>query len=68
MMGAPDDLLIEFSTRTVAEIQGHIIKRGKRNVISRHYHAKDDKDAIATWRLDLSGILHIFNVRPVTSA
>ena len=66
-MGATGDFLTELSTRTVAEIQGHIIKRGKRNVISRHYHARDDKDAIATWRLDLNGILHIFNVRSAAS-
>ena len=66
-MRTPEDLLTEFSTRTVAEIQRHVIKRGKRNAISRRYHAKDDKDAIATWRLNLDGILHVFNVRSITS-
>ena len=50
------------------EIQRHIIRRGKRNVISRLYHAKDDKKAITAWRLDLNGILHVFNVCFVTSA
>ena len=46
------------------EIQKYIINRGKRNVISRRYHAKDDEEAIATWRLDLDRILPAFNVRP----
>ena len=67
-MGAAGDFLTELSIRTVAEIQRHIIKRGKRNAISRHYHAKDDRDAIVAWRLDLNGILHVFDVRSVTSA
>jgi len=52
--------------RTVAEIQRGIIKQGKRNTISRLFHA-NDKEAIATWRLDLNRVLHVFNVRFVTS-
>jgi len=48
------------------EIQKHIIKWGKRNVISRGYHAKDDKKAITAWKLNLDGVLHIFNVCSVT--
>ena len=51
--------------RTVIEIQGKVVKRGKRNVISRLFHAKNDKETIASWRLDLDRILHIFNVRSV---
>ena len=54
--------------RTVAEIQGKIIKQGKRNVVSRHLHAKNDKETIATWRSDLNRILLIFNVRSVLPA
>ena len=50
------------------EIQRHVIKWGKRNVISRQYHAKDDKEAIATWRLDLDRIVHVFNVCSVIPA
>jgi hypothetical protein len=65
-MHTPRDFLIKLSSRTVDEIQRNIIKRGKRNAISRLYHANDDKKAIATWRLDLDGILHVFNVRSVT--
>ena len=49
------------------EIQRHIIERGKLNVISRRYHAKDDKKAIATWKLNLDGTHDVFNVRSVTS-
>ena len=50
--------------RTVAEIQRKIVKRGGRNAVSRHLHAKSDKEAIATWRSDLNRILLVFNVRP----
>ena len=52
-----------LNRRAVAEIQRNIVKRGKRNAVSRLFHAKDDKEAIATWRLDLNRILHVFNVR-----
>ena len=51
--------------RTVAEIQRKIAKQAKRNVISRHLHAKNDKETIATWRSDLNRILLVFNVRSV---
>ena len=50
------------------EIQKRITKQGKRNVVFRHLHAKNDKERIATWRLDLNRILHVFNVRPNASA
>jgi hypothetical protein len=53
--------------RTVAEVQGKIIEKGGRNLFSRLVHAKDDKDTIVSWRLDLNRILHIFNVRSVIS-
>jgi len=48
--------------RTVAEIQRKIIERSARNAFSQLFHAKNDKETIATWRLDLNKILHIFNV------
>jgi len=57
------DALTGLSIRAVAEIQRSVIERGKRNVVSRHFHAKNDKEMIATWRLDLNRILHVFNVR-----
>ena len=37
-----------------------IVEQGKRNVFSRHFHAKSDKDKIAGWRSDLDRILHGF--------
>jgi len=52
----------------VAEIQIYIMKRDKRNVVSRRYHAKDDKEAITAWSLDLDGILRVFNVCYITYA
>ena len=66
-MRAPDDFLTELSIRIMDEIRGHVIERSKRNAISRRYHAKDDEKAIAAWKLDLNGILHVFNVRSITS-
>jgi len=49
------------------EIQKHIAKRGKRSAISRRYHANDDEEAIATWKLNLGRIRRVFNVRFITS-
>ena len=51
----------------MAEIQGKIIKQGKRNVISQHLHAKNDKDKITAWRLDLDRVLQVFNVCPTVT-
>jgi hypothetical protein len=51
----------------LADIQRNVVKQGKRNGISRHLHAKNDKERIAAWKLDLGGILRVFNVRPVVS-
>ena len=48
--------------RTVAEIERKIVEQGQRNVFSRFFHAKEDKEAMAAWKLDLNRILHIFNV------
>jgi len=67
-MRTPDDFLTRFSIRTMDEAQRHIIERSKRNAISRRYHAKEDKEAIATWKLDLNGVLGVFNVCSATSA
>ena len=44
-----------------------IMKQGKRNVVSRHILAKNDKEKIAGWKSDLVRILHIFNVRYIVS-
>ena len=45
----------------------NIEKQGKRNVVSRYLHARNDKEKIVAWRLDLNRILHVFNVRPTVS-
>jgi len=37
-------------------------------VISRHLHAKNDKEKIAAWKSDLNRILQVFNVRSIISA
>ena len=54
--------------RTVTEIQRKITKKGNRNLASRYFHAKNDKETITTWRSDLNQILHIFAVRSIFSA
>ena len=36
-------------------------------MVSRHLHARNDKEKIVTWRLDFVRILHIFNVRLTVS-
>jgi len=51
----------------VAAIQRRIINQGRRHIILRHLHAKNDKEKIAAWRLDLIRILHVFNVRYIAS-
>ena len=54
-----------LNRRTVAEIQGRVVKKATRNPVSRFFRSKNDKDAIAAWRQDLNRILQIFNVRSV---
>jgi len=60
--------LTKLWIRIMDEIQRHITKRGRRNAISRLYHANDDKEAISTWKLDLNEILGVFNVCSVIPA
>jgi len=67
-MHTPGHFFTRLPSRTVDGIQGNIIKRRERNVISRRYHAKDDKEAIVTWNSDLDRIRRIFDVRSVTPA
>ena len=49
------------------EIEGNIIKQGKRNGISQRLHAKSDKEKVAAWGSDLDKMLQVFNVRSVAS-
>lgn len=65
-MRTPSYFLIRLSPRTTDGIQKNILKQSTRNVISRRYRAKDDKEAIASWGLDFERILRVFNVRSVT--
>ena len=51
--------------RTVAEIQRKVTKQSKRNAVSRIVQARNDKDTIAAWKLELGRILQVFNVRSV---
>ena len=44
-------------------IQRRVDKQGKRNALSRFYHARNDSDKTSTWRRELDRILYIFNVR-----
>ena len=53
--------------RTVSEIQRKIIEKRERNSLSQLVHARNDKETIATWRLDLIRILQVFNVRSAGS-
>ena len=69
MAYAPNNPLIDLSTsnrRTVALIQKHIVKRGKRVIFYKHFGSKDDESLIATWRLDLDMIRGVFDVRSLT--
>ena len=38
------------------------MKRSGRHRISRFFHSRDDKDAIAAWKSDLNWILRVFDV------
>lgn len=57
-----------FDRRTVAEIQSKVIKQRGRNAVSRLLNAKNDRETITAWKLDLDRMLHVFNVRSVISA
>jgi hypothetical protein len=52
---------------TLGEIQREIVKKGKRNTVSRLFHAKIDKETITAWKSDLAKALLIFNVRSVVA-
>ena len=49
----------------MADIETKLAKWGKRSVVFRRFYAKDDRETIATWRLDLDKIIQVFNVRSV---
>ena len=51
--------------RTLGDIRSRVTERSKQNAISRAFHAKNDSQTIASWRMDLNRILLVFNVRSV---
>jgi len=51
----------------MAEIQGRIVEKRERGLFSRVANAKNDKETIAAWKLDLIRILQVFNVRSANS-
>jgi len=57
-----------LNRRTVAGIREKITEKCGRGLLSRLANAKNDKETLATWKLDLNRILHIFNVRSVIAA
>ena len=61
----PVTKIIGLRRRTVADIERRLVKWGKRNPISRRLCAKNDKETIATWKLNLDRLLQVFNVRSV---
>lgn len=61
------ELLTQPNGRTVACIQKNVVKQSNRNAVSRLLRANNDKEAIAAWRQDLTRVLHVFNVRSVSS-
>jgi len=46
----------------MAEIQRRIVEKRERGLFSQLAHAKNDKETIATWKMDLIRILQVFNV------
>jgi hypothetical protein len=56
-----------FDRSTLADIEMKIVKRSKRNTISRLLRANNDRDMIAGWKSDLTKILLIFNVGSLLS-
>ena len=57
----------DLDRRTVAEIQGRIVGKRERGLLSRVAHSKNDKETITAWRSDLIRILQVFNVRSAGS-
>ena len=47
----------------MAQIQKSAVEPDNRNLLSRIFNTKSDKDRVAAWRSDLDRILHIFEVR-----
>ena len=59
------DPLTVVDHRTVKKIEEGVTERMKRNRVSMLFHARNDKETIASWKSDLVRILGVFNVRSV---
>ena len=57
----------DLDLRTIAKIQEKVMKRSRRRWISRFFRSSDDKAAIATWKSELTWILHVFDVCSTSS-
>ena len=49
--------------RSVQEIQQKIEKLARKNELIKYFTASNGKGKIAGWRMELNGILQVFNVR-----
>jgi len=61
-MNIVHDQLTSDDHRTVKKIEEGVTKKMERNRLSMVFHARNDKEAITSWRSDLTRILAIFNV------
>ena len=64
----PPACLHAIDRRAVEQIQRSVVKLGKRNAVSRLFHATSDKDTVASWRSELDRILQVFKVRSTASS
>ena len=53
--------------RTVAAIQEHVIKQGKRSTVQQFFQERDDKKLVAAWNSDFDEIRRACEVRSFTS-
>ena len=49
--------------RSIQEIQRKVEKLARKNELAKYFSASNGKGKIAGWRLELNGILQVFNVR-----
>ena len=49
--------------RSIQEIQRKVEKLANKNELIKYFAASNGKGKIAGWRLELNGILQVFNVR-----
>ena len=57
--------LTTLNRSTVRKVEERVAEKGKRNSVSKLFHARNDKETISSWRSDLTRILGVFNVRSI---